>query len=122
MSNKQDKKLSFKAFVVGAVLGGIAGSVTALLFAPKSGKEMREDLGEQTVTLKQKSSSLAQLAKEKSSDLAKTVGDQSSTVVSKVKEWQILPKGKDHLEEDTIEAETLRELREEENKDNGITL
>lgn len=122
MSKKQDKKLSFKAFVVGALLGGIAGSATALLLAPKSGKEMRNDLGEQTVTLKQKSSSLAQLAKEKSSDLAKTVGDQSSTVVSKVKEWQILPKGKEHLEEDTIEAETLRELREEENKDNGITL
>ena len=117
MSEKKEKSLSFKDFVFGAILGGLVGSATALLLAPKSGKEMREDLGEQTITLRQKSSSIAQLAKERSSDLAKTVGDQSSTVVSRVKEWQILPKAKDNLEEeDTIEAETLRELREEESK------
>jgi gas vesicle protein len=113
MTNKQGKSLSFKDFIFGALLGGLVGSATALFLAPKSGKEMRQDLGEQTVTLRQKSGTLAQIAKEKSSDLAKTVGDQSSNVVSRVKEWQIIPKAKDHLEEDTIEAETLRELKEE---------
>jgi gas vesicle protein len=116
MTNKREKSLSVKDFIFGALLGGLVGSAAAVFLAPKSGREMRQDLGEQTVTLRQKSSSLAQLAKEKSGDLAKTVGDQSSNVVTRVKEWQMIPKAKDHLEEDTIEAETLRELRDEENK------
>ena len=33
----------FKGFVIGSILGGIAG----LLLAPKSGKEMREELSEE---------------------------------------------------------------------------
>jgi len=33
----------FKGFIFGSIVGGIAG----LLLAPKSGKEMREDLGEE---------------------------------------------------------------------------
>lgn len=32
------------AFIVGAVAGSVVGSVTALLFAPKSGKELRSDI------------------------------------------------------------------------------
>ena len=31
-------------FFVGAVIGGLVGAVLALLFAPKSGVEMRQDI------------------------------------------------------------------------------
>lgn len=34
------------AFIAGVVAGGVVGSVTALLFAPKSGKELRGDIKE----------------------------------------------------------------------------
>lgn len=33
-------------FLKGMVLGGVVGAVVALLYAPKSGKETREDIGE----------------------------------------------------------------------------
>lgn len=33
-----------KGFLLGALIGGAVGAVTALLFAPKPGKELREEL------------------------------------------------------------------------------
>ncbi len=33
-----------KGFVVGALIGGAVGAITALLLAPKSGKELRQDI------------------------------------------------------------------------------
>ncbi len=37
-----------KGFLIGAVVGGAVGAVVALLFAPKSGKELRRDIAERT--------------------------------------------------------------------------
>lgn len=33
-----------KTFLLGFVFGGLVGGITALLFAPKSGKQLREDV------------------------------------------------------------------------------
>ncbi|MGH2119773.1 YtxH domain-containing protein, partial [Aerococcus sp. L_32] len=35
------------SFLLGAIIGGTAGAVAALLFAPKSGREFRDDLNQQ---------------------------------------------------------------------------
>lgn len=96
MSENQNK--SCKGFIMGAIVGGIVGAVTALLLAPKSGKEMREDLNTQAEVLKErtlqlkdsaveKGSEWISLAKEKSTELAKTVNKQSQQVVEKVKDF-----------------------------------
>ncbi|NKE08239.1 MULTISPECIES: YtxH domain-containing protein [Mesobacillus] len=77
-----------KDFVAGAIVGGLAGALAALLLAPKSGKELRGSLNEQTSTLKNKSVDLASVAKEKASDLKDTVSQQSSTIVNKVKDMK----------------------------------
>lgn len=37
-----------KGFLIGAVVGGAVGAVVALLFAPKSGRELRRDIAERT--------------------------------------------------------------------------
>ncbi len=37
-----------KDFLLGAVVGGILGAVSALLLAPKSGRELRSDLSEKS--------------------------------------------------------------------------
>ncbi len=105
----KDDSMSLKDFMIGAFVGGIVGAGAALLYAPKSGKEIRQDLGEQTITIKEKGSHLAQKAKNTSTSIARTVGDQSTNVVNRVKDWKVISNA-NPTEEDTIEAETLREL------------
>lgn len=46
----------FKGLMVGSIIGGAVGAVIALLFAPKSGKELRKDIAEITGELYQKTS------------------------------------------------------------------
>lgn len=43
MSHHEGEK-SWKAFVGGFIVGGLIGAGLALLFAPKSGRETREDI------------------------------------------------------------------------------
>ncbi len=46
----------WKGFFAGTLLGGIAGAVTALLLAPKSGKELRRDIADKSFELYDKAS------------------------------------------------------------------
>jgi len=45
-----------KGVLIGAFFGGLAGAITALLLAPKSGKELRQDLTEKSVEYYSKAS------------------------------------------------------------------
>ncbi|AJD91812.1 hypothetical protein JMA_24950 [Jeotgalibacillus malaysiensis] len=94
-----EKNTNSRDFVLGALIGSIAGAVTALILAPKSGGEFRQDLNTQAGRLKDrsyewkdqavtKSSEMAALAKEKSSAISKNVQDQSSGVMEKVKSFR----------------------------------
>lgn len=91
-------------FVAGAIVGGLAGALAALLLAPKSGKELRGSLNDQTSTLKNKSADLASVAKEKASGLKDTVSQQSSTIVNKVKDMKN-KNGNTSLDTDVDEGE-----------------
>ncbi|SEL58199.1 YtxH domain-containing protein [Paenibacillus sp. OK003] len=68
-------KDSNKSLLWGALIGSVVGSVTALLLAPKSGRELRQDISEG-----------ARQVSEKGQELASKVGEQSAQIVSKVKE------------------------------------
>ncbi|PLR79147.1 YtxH domain-containing protein [Bacillus sp. V3-13] len=57
-------------FVLGAIIGGVVGAATALLLAPKSGKELRSDLNEQASMLKEKTNEYCEAAMTKGSELA----------------------------------------------------
>ncbi|MCA1032377.1 YtxH domain-containing protein [Bacillus timonensis] len=91
------KQKKGKNFIIGSVVGGIIGAATALFLAPKSGKELRDDLNEQATLVKEKTGTwkntaiekgneLAGVAKEKTASLSKTVSEQSSQLMTKVKE------------------------------------
>ncbi|MCG7377153.1 YtxH domain-containing protein [Paenibacillus sp. ACRSA] len=68
-------KESNKSLLWGALIGSVVGSVTALLLAPKSGRELRQDISEG-----------ARQVTEKGQELAVKVGEQGNQIVSKVKE------------------------------------
>jgi gas vesicle protein len=93
-------------FVTGAIVGGLAGALAALLLAPKSGKELRGSLNEQTSTLKTKGVDLASVAKEKASGLKETVTQQSSNLVNKVKDM----KNQDGISSSVSEEDPLQEV------------
>ncbi|MBL7998556.1 MAG: YtxH domain-containing protein [Candidatus Kapabacteria bacterium] len=46
MNNNESNYM--RGFVMGAVIGGAVGAVAALLLAPKSGKELRQDLADRS--------------------------------------------------------------------------
>lgn len=64
-----------KGWIWGAAIGTIVGSVTALLFAPKPGKELRKDIADG-----------ARQVGEKTGEIATKVGEQSAHLAEKVKE------------------------------------
>ncbi|MFE8703396.1 YtxH domain-containing protein [Cytobacillus sp. FJAT-54145] len=92
----QNDNINSKDFLIGALIGGIVGAVSALVFAPKSGKEIRNDLNLQATSLKErtdklrenakvKSTELTEVAKEKTSNIGSMVSKQSSELLNKVR-------------------------------------
>ncbi|WP_026676614.1 YtxH domain-containing protein [Fictibacillus gelatini] len=84
--NQNNQKIDSKDFLIGALVGGIVGATTALLLAPKSGKELRTNIGEQATQIKDKGSEITSRVREKSSAIVNTVSEQSNQVAGKVKE------------------------------------
>lgn len=57
-------------FLLGAFIGSVAAATTALLFAPKSGKELREDLAVKADELKEQLSEYVDISIEKGVELS----------------------------------------------------
>src|SRR4051794_34483165 len=81
-----DNLINAKDFLIGTLVGGIVGALTALFLAPKSGKELRGDLNDQAYLLREKTDHLRETAFEKSSELTSTVIDKTSAISKKVSE------------------------------------
>jgi gas vesicle protein len=110
MNNKndnlnQDNGMSTKDFVVGAIVGGLVGAATALFLAPKSGKELRNDLTEQGnalmekgAPLMEKGTALKQTATEKGIAIKQTATEKGialkQTATEKGTEWISVAKEK----------------------------
>ncbi|EUJ29484.1 hypothetical protein PCORN_09942 [Listeria cornellensis FSL F6-0969] len=68
--------INVKDFLIGGLIGGIVGSVTALLLAPKSGKELRGDLNEHVDVMKEKGSQWKDVAYEKGIEIGNVAKDK----------------------------------------------
>lgn len=127
--NNNNQNINSKDFIIGALVGGIVGAASALMMAPKSGKELRSDINEQAGALKDKSSEWSEMAKDKSSNIARTVSEQSTQVAGKVKElttsirrdldnWR--NKGQEVLDESTTAyGEVTDQIQRETNPSNA---
>lgn len=64
-----------QSFLIGALVGTIAGGVAALLFAPKPGRELRQDIAEGTKQVT-----------ERAQDVVKQVSERTAGFVESAKE------------------------------------
>ncbi|SPU02337.1 putative general stress protein [Bacillus subtilis] len=69
--------INSKDFLIGTLIGGIIGATTALFLAPKSGKELRDDLGSQAVALRDKTDKMTADAKEKGTQYVSIAKDKN---------------------------------------------
>ena len=82
-----DNNMNGKDFLLGAVVGGVIGAVTALLLAPKSGRELRGDISHQYQNVSEKTKHLASDVSEKTQAIARDVSVKSQEIASKAKEF-----------------------------------
>jgi gas vesicle protein len=127
MSNKVDGK----DFIIGAVVGGLLGAMTALLLAPKSGRELRKDIAEGYETISDKTLQIAGTVSDKTSAILKTTTaqtsewvdkakDVASTVIGEVKTWRDKSKRADGNEigkeaDASVVSESAAGLEQQEN-------
>ncbi|WP_051250749.1 YtxH domain-containing protein [Paenibacillus harenae] len=87
-----------KGFLLGALAGGVIGSITALLLAPKAGKELRQDISVGAQKVSDATVRAAGQVTDTTVTIAKQIGGQAaqmadktktaaSNVVSSVKSW-----------------------------------
>ncbi len=95
-------KKDTKSLLWGALVGSVVGSVTALLFAPKPGKELRKDIAEGTSVAVDKVQEIASATGEKTTELYGKAKDAVGSVVTEVKEW-----GKHYTSSDAEELVTI---------------
>ncbi|MFC7680884.1 YtxH domain-containing protein [Paenibacillus sp. GCM10028914] len=77
-----------KGLLWGALIGSIAGSVTALLLAPKSGKELRQDIADGARQVGGKVQEVAEKVGEQGINLIGVVTDRAEGVISDIQAWR----------------------------------
>lgn len=83
-----------KEFLVGAAIGGLLGTVAALLVAPKAGKKLREDICDTYCNLSESTEDMVESVSKKSKDFVKDVGcctgdltDKAKDVIGEIAKW-----------------------------------
>jgi gas vesicle protein len=66
MSDRDD----FGAFLIGFVVGGVAGAVAALLLAPQSGEETRNMIKDKSIELRDKAAQQAEVIADRAGQVA----------------------------------------------------
>ncbi|MDR0926545.1 MAG: YtxH domain-containing protein [Ignavibacteria bacterium] len=87
-----------KTFLLGAIIGGAVGAVTALLFAPKSGRELRRDIADTTNEIYDKTtdfvSTTIQDGKQKAQSIIDAAKRQADSILAKSSDYYEDAKGK----------------------------
>ncbi|QDP40898.1 YtxH domain-containing protein [Radiobacillus deserti] len=132
MSNHNDD-MNTKDFLIGSLIGGIVGASVALLFAPKSGKELREDINTGATYVKDKASDWKDVAYDKgtewkdyavdaSGQFTKNVSEKSQQLGDRVKHTSKTIQDKVNSfrnnEEDTVSEEFTEAVNDLENNRN----
>ncbi len=77
-----------KGLLWGVLIGSVAGSVTALLLAPKSGKELRNDIADGARGIGTKVQEAAEKVGEQGVNLIGIMTDRAENVISDIQSWR----------------------------------
>lgn len=72
--------------LLGAIVGGAIGAVSALLLAPKTGAQLREDLSQACQTIGQKTKDIASTVGQSTRKLATAIKEETSGLADQAKE------------------------------------
>src|SRR5690625_1105659 len=78
--------INSKDFLIGTLIGSIIGASAALLLAPKSGKELRQDINQGATKVKEKAVEWKDVAYEKGSEWTHQLQEKSKELTEKVKD------------------------------------
>ncbi|RJG15806.1 YtxH domain-containing protein [Paenibacillus thiaminolyticus] len=106
-----------KKFWIGTLVGGIAGSVAALLLAPKSGRELRADIAEGAQELNEKTQRLAKQIGEQKDNLLATAREKAAGLQEQWSQWRRA----DDEAELTVLDDTVDVAPEEQEKELEVT-
>jgi gas vesicle protein len=81
MSDRDD----FGAFLIGFVVGGVAGAVAALLLAPQSGEETRTLIRDKSIELRDKAAQQAEVITAKAGQVATEAKSRGQEALEGVK-------------------------------------
>jgi|WetSurMetagenome_2_1015567.scaffolds.fasta_scaffold409899_2 gas vesicle protein len=74
----------FGAFLIGFIVGGVAGAVAALLLAPQSGEETRGLIRDKSIELRDKAALQAEALQARAGEMASTVQERGKEIYSDV--------------------------------------
>ncbi len=75
----------FGAFLIGFVVGGVAGAVAALLLAPQSGEETRALIKDKSIELRDKATEQAEMVASRATEFADTAKTRGKEFVDSAK-------------------------------------
>ena len=89
MSNENQNNnggMNGKDFVIGTLIGGIIGASVALLYAPKAGKDLRQDINTGADQVRERASEWKNTAYDKGNDLYERAQESSKNLGEKIKQ------------------------------------
>lgn len=75
-----------KGLLIGFLAGSVVGAIAALLYAPKSGKELRSDIKRKAGDIKEDAAEYMKAARQKTVDLVNQGKERSDRVISDARE------------------------------------
>ena len=81
-----DRNGMAKGLLLGFLAGSVVGAITALLYAPKSGKELRSDIRRKANEVAENAGDYVRTAREKASDMVNQGKERSNQLISETKE------------------------------------
>jgi len=79
MYNRRKDQHRAEGFIVGALVGAVVAAIASLLFAPKSGKELRKDIGDEKDKALDQADDYLGKARDKGSEVVEDVEEQASS-------------------------------------------